>query len=140
MFDVGTTGFIEPAAFTAMTADTVWGKSSVPTTSPDTGIKISMKLSELMDTSDGFYTYAGSLTTPTCNPVVTWVVLKKVLFIKGVCSYSYVCGGSCLCVYCVHNDWCHLDRNNYNKNLSNSEHNDPVPRHVSEDGRRQGVP
>jgi len=82
MFDVGTTGFIEPAAFTAMTADTVWGKSSVPTTSPDTGIKISMKLSELMDTSDGFYTYAGSLTTPTCNPVVTWVVLKKVLFIK----------------------------------------------------------
>ena len=32
----------------------------------------------LIDQTEGFYTYAGSLTTPTCNPVVSWIVMKKV--------------------------------------------------------------
>jgi hypothetical protein len=36
----------------------------------------------LIDQSEGFYTYPGSLTTPTCNPVVTWVVMNKVAIIK----------------------------------------------------------
>ena len=32
----------------------------------------------LVDQTHGFYTYPGSLTTPTCNPVVTWIVMNKV--------------------------------------------------------------
>lgn len=48
----------------------------------ETGEDTTMKASDLMDTTDGFYTYAGSLTTPTCNAVVTWVVLASVLPIK----------------------------------------------------------
>jgi hypothetical protein len=36
----------------------------------------------MIDQSEGFYTYAGSLTTPTCNPVVTWIVMNKVTTIK----------------------------------------------------------
>jgi len=32
----------------------------------------------LVDQTQGFYTYPGSLTTPTCNPVVTWIVMNKV--------------------------------------------------------------
>jgi len=51
----------------------------------ETGEVTKMKASELMDTTAGFYTYPGSLTTPTCNAVVTWVVLASVLPIKGVC-------------------------------------------------------
>jgi carbonic anhydrase len=39
-------------------------------------------LADLMDTTHGYYTYPGSLTTPTCNPVVTWVVLASVLHIS----------------------------------------------------------
>ena len=41
-----------------------------------------LALGELMDTTQGYYTYPGSLTTPTCNPVVTWVVLASVLHIS----------------------------------------------------------
>jgi carbonic anhydrase len=33
--------------------------------------------SELTGTS-GYWTYAGSLTTPPCSPIVTWVVLKRI--------------------------------------------------------------
>ena len=32
----------------------------------------------LVDRSEGFYAYPGSLTTPNCNAVVTWVVMHKV--------------------------------------------------------------
>uniref|UniRef100_A0A7S0YXJ7 Carbonic anhydrase n=1 Tax=Hemiselmis tepida TaxID=464990 RepID=A0A7S0YXJ7_9CRYP len=39
--------------------------------------ELSLTPSQLIDTSGGFYTYAGSLTTPTCNPVVTWINLAK---------------------------------------------------------------
>eukprot|EP00961_Rhodomonas_salina_P268210 3624792-Rhodomonas_salina.1 len=40
---------------------------------------INVKPDDLIDTSGGFYSYAGSLTVPTCNPVVTWVVMAKVI-------------------------------------------------------------
>ena len=36
----------------------------------------------MIDQSEGFYTYPGSLTTPTCNPVVTWIVMHKVAKIR----------------------------------------------------------
>lgn len=32
----------------------------------------------LIDQSEGFYAYPGSLTTPTCNPVVTWIVMNHI--------------------------------------------------------------
>lgn len=31
---------------------------------------------------DGYYTYQGSLTSPPCNQVVRWIVLKRVLHIR----------------------------------------------------------
>jgi len=52
------------------------------------GEDTTMKASDLMDASAGFYSYAGSLTTPTCNPVVTWVVLASVKPILGACLYA----------------------------------------------------
>ena len=45
----------------------------------------SIVASDLMDTSEGYYTYPGSLTTPTCNPVVTWVVLASAIDVTEVC-------------------------------------------------------
>mmetsp|Transcript_14915 Transcript_14915/g.23730 ORF Transcript_14915/g.23730 Transcript_14915/m.23730 type:complete len:336 (-) Transcript_14915:432-1439(-) len=71
MFEVGDT---ESAAMTAMIAQ--MGKGG------ETGADTTMKASELIDASAGFYSYAGSLTTPTCNAVVTWVVLVSVKTIK----------------------------------------------------------
>ena len=44
----------------------------------------SLVMSDLMDSSHGYYTYPGSLTTPKCNPIVTWVVLASVLDITQV--------------------------------------------------------
>lgn len=67
-------------------------------TGGDTGAATTMKAGELMDASGGFYSYPGSLTTPTCNAVVTWVVLASVKSIKGVCAC--VCG-VCVCVQCA---------------------------------------
>lgn len=54
----------------------------------------SIVATDLMDTRDGYYTYAGSLTTPTCNPVVTWVVLASAIDVTEVrlpacTSYGY---------------------------------------------------
>ncbi|KAJ1488382.1 alpha carbonic anhydrase, partial [Baffinella frigidus] len=38
-----------------------------------------IKAAELIDTTGGYYSYGGSLTTPTCNAVVTWVVMANSL-------------------------------------------------------------
>jgi hypothetical protein len=42
------------------------------------GNSVNMNIYGLIDQSEGFFSYAGSLTTPTCNPVVTWVVMKNI--------------------------------------------------------------
>ena len=34
-------------------------------------------VADLLPSSDGYYTYAGSLTTPPCSEIVTWLVLKN---------------------------------------------------------------
>eukprot|EP00961_Rhodomonas_salina_P016588 223494-Rhodomonas_salina.1 len=44
-------------------------------------VEITVKPIDLIDTTGGFYSYAGSLTIPTCNSVVTWVVMSKVMMI-----------------------------------------------------------
>jgi len=36
----------------------------------------------LNEVGPGYYTYEGSLTTPTCNQVVTWVVMEKAIEIS----------------------------------------------------------
>lgn len=38
-----------------------------------------IEASQLLDTTGGYYSYGGSLTTPTCNAVVTWVVMANAL-------------------------------------------------------------
>ncbi|KAJ1488381.1 alpha carbonic anhydrase [Baffinella frigidus] len=39
----------------------------------------SLQIDQLVDTTGGYYSYGGSLTTPTCNAVVTWVVMANAL-------------------------------------------------------------
>jgi carbonic anhydrase len=62
-------------------------------------------------TSDKFYTYPGSLTTPPCSEFVTWIVMAQAVGISRQgetytyeCVYKYVC--ICmysLCMYvCIH--------------------------------------
>jgi len=87
MFEVGDT---ESAAMTAMIAQ--MGKGG------ETGADTTMKASELIDASAGFYSYAGSLTTPTCNAVVTWVVLVSVKTIKGVLLHAMRLRLVCMCL------------------------------------------
>lgn len=41
-----------------------------------TELSSSVVLTELFDGSGDFYSYAGGLTTPGCNEIVTWVVMK----------------------------------------------------------------
>mmetsp|Transcript_14332 Transcript_14332/g.22824 ORF Transcript_14332/g.22824 Transcript_14332/m.22824 type:complete len:280 (-) Transcript_14332:41-880(-) len=43
------------------------------------GIHVEVSAAQLVDLDQGFYAYAGSLTTPGCNAVVTWVVMQKIL-------------------------------------------------------------
>jgi len=54
-------------------------------TQPHTDIDLdeTFPLSDLLPKDlSGFYRYNGSLTTPTCNQIVQWTVLKKPVFIK----------------------------------------------------------
>eukprot|EP00961_Rhodomonas_salina_P134621 1810864-Rhodomonas_salina.1 len=69
VFQVGTTMSDAMTKITEAFAD-----ASTSKTSHD----IDINPMELIDTSGGFYSYDGSLTVPTCNPVVTWVVMAKV--------------------------------------------------------------
>jgi carbonic anhydrase len=44
------------------------------------GVKLpsTMQLTEFFSPTGNFYSYAGGLTTPTCNEAVTWIVMKDV--------------------------------------------------------------
>lgn len=42
-----------------------------------------VKLQEMVSDANGdYYHYSGSLTTPTCNEVVTWNVMKKPIYVS----------------------------------------------------------
>ena len=44
--------------------------------------KATINLAALWNKVKGsYYTYPGSLTTPTCNEVVYWIVMKKSIYI-----------------------------------------------------------
>jgi len=42
------------------------------------GNDVNMDIYGLIEQSEGFFAYPGSLTTPSCKPVVTWVVMKNI--------------------------------------------------------------
>ena len=58
---------------------------------PEDEIEVTLNLKSIAKRSQSYYTYQGSLTTPGCNEIVTWMVLDRPLKIseKQVCiSYQ----------------------------------------------------
>merc|ERR1711863_42932 len=50
---------------------------------PKAKVPVEVSLKEFLDvTGPGYYSYDGSLTTPTCNEVVTWFVMEKAITIS----------------------------------------------------------
>ena len=46
-------------------------------------VDLKIKLKKFLDmTGPGYYCYDGSLTTPTCNEVVSWFVMEKAITIS----------------------------------------------------------
>ena len=46
-------------------------------TGDNTSSATTINVADGFENTKRYYTYAGSLTTPACSPIVTWIVLKK---------------------------------------------------------------
>ena len=59
---------------------------------PEDEIEVKLNLKRIAKRSNSYYTYQGSLTTPGCNEIVTWMVLDYPLKMseKQVCLLTLI--------------------------------------------------
>ena len=59
---------------------------------PEDEIEVKLNLKRIAKRSNSYYTYQGSLTTPGCNEIVTWMVLDYPLKMseKQVCPLTLI--------------------------------------------------
>jgi carbonic anhydrase len=58
------------------TIDTIW-KNLPSTKEKEVSVKTSIDVAKLLPADKGYYTFAGSLTTPPCSEQVRWFVMKS---------------------------------------------------------------
>jgi carbonic anhydrase len=63
--------------------ETVWKNIPAEKEKASEVAGVSINVKDLLPTDHGYYTFAGSLTTPPCTEGVTWYVLKKPVTLSG---------------------------------------------------------
>jgi carbonic anhydrase len=63
--------------------DSVWKNIPAEKEKASDVASVSINVKDLLPTDHGYYTFAGSLTTPPCSEGVTWYVLKNAVTLSG---------------------------------------------------------